>query len=72
MLKQVLAVALIVIIAITFIVALRPVSSPTNSKGSSGVYVGMTFSGNTTAEAKLLNRQSQSLYKPLDSRFWAC
>ena len=54
MLKQVLAVALIVIIAITFIVALRPVSSPTNSKGSSEVYVGVTFSGNTTAEAKLL------------------
>ena len=54
MLKQVLAVALIVIIAITFIVALRPVSTPTGSKGTSDVYVGVTFSGNTTAEAKLL------------------
>jgi hypothetical protein len=54
MLKRVLAIALIVIIAITFIVALRPVSNYPSSKGSSGVYVGVTFSGNTTVEAKLL------------------
>ena len=54
MLKQVLAVALILIIAITFIVALRPISNQPTSKGSSDVYVGVTFSGNTTAEAKLL------------------
>jgi hypothetical protein len=53
-LKQVLAVVLIVAIAFTFIVALRPVTEQTTTKDASNVYVGVTFSGNTTDQAKLL------------------
>ena len=54
MLKRVLAVALIVVVVVTLVVALRPVTDLTIPSGASDVYVGVTFSSNTTAQAKLL------------------
>ena len=54
MLKRVLAVVLIVVVVVTLVVALRPVTDLTIPSGASDVYVGVTFSSNTTAQAKLL------------------
>jgi hypothetical protein len=52
--KQVLAVALIIIIAITLFIALRSTSDKSSQARGSDFYVGVTFSSNTTAQAKQL------------------
>ncbi len=52
--KRVVAVALIIIIAIALFIALRPASNSSIQGNKNGVYVGVTFSSNTTVEAKML------------------
>jgi hypothetical protein len=52
-LKRILAAILIILVSITLIIVLRPVNSPSQDNVNA-FYVGVTFSSNTTAEAKML------------------
>ena len=52
--KQVLVLVLIVLMIAILFIALRPIHSPSYADNSQNFYVGVTFSSNTTAEAKVL------------------
>jgi hypothetical protein len=52
--KKILAVVLIALITIVFFIALKPTPNSSSENNAKAFYVGVTFSSNTTAEAKLL------------------
>ena len=52
--KQVLVLVLIGLMVAVLFIALRPIHDSTNTDNSQSFYVGVTFSSNTTAEAKVL------------------
>lgn len=52
--KRVLAVVLIILMSAILFIALNPIPNSPSQGNTQGFYVGITFSSNTTAEAKLL------------------